>query len=124
MKLLIVESPSKAKTIKSYVGRDVQVLASVGHIRDLSTSGRGDLGVDINDDFKPRYEITKGKEKVVEELIKAAKGKEVILATDPDREGEAIAWHLSEILNLDKNAKNRAEFKEITKKTVAQELKT
>jgi len=123
MKLLIVESPSKAKTIKSYVGRDVQVLASVGHIRDLSTSGRGDLGVDINDDFKPRYEITKGKEKVVEELIKAAKGKEVILATDPDREGEAIAWHLSEILNLDKNAKNRAEFKEITKKTVAQELK-
>ncbi len=122
MKLLIVESPSKAKTIKSYVGRDVQVLASVGHIRDLATSGRGDLGVDIQNDFKPRYEITKGKEKVVEELIKAAKGKEVILATDPDREGEAIAWHLSQILNLDENAKNRAEFKEITKKTVSQEL--
>lgn len=122
MKLLIVESPSKAKTIKSYVGRDVQVLASVGHIRDLATSGRGDLGVDIQNDFKPRYEITKSKEKVVEELIKAAKGKEVILATDPDREGEAIAWHLSQILNLDENAKNRAEFKEITKKTVSQEL--
>ncbi len=122
MKLLIVESPSKAKTIKSYVGPDVQVLASVGHIRDLATSGRGDLGVDIQNDFKPRYEITKGKEKVVDELIKAAKGKEVILATDPDREGEAIAWHLSQILNLDENAKNRAEFKEITKKTVSYEL--
>lgn len=123
MKLLIVESPSKAKTIKSYVGPNVQVEASVGHIRDLSTNGRGDLGVDVNDNFKPRYEITKGKEKTVDNLIKAAQGKEVILATDPDREGEAIAWHLSELLNLDKDAKNRVEFKEITKKTVSKELK-
>lgn len=121
-KLLIVESPSKAKTIKSYVGPNVQVLASVGHIRDLTTKGRGDLGVDVANNFKPRYEISSEKSKVVKELIKASQGKEVILATDPDREGEAIAWHLAEVLNLDTNAKNRVEFKEITKKAVTEEL--
>ncbi|MGI6781696.1 MAG: type I DNA topoisomerase [Acholeplasmataceae bacterium] len=119
-KLLIVESPSKAKTIQSYVGSDIKVMSSVGHIRDLATTGG--LGVDIQNNFKPRYIISKDKEKTVNELIKAATGREVILATDPDREGEAIAWHLSEVLNLDKNVKNRAEFKEITKKTVMAEL--
>ena len=121
-KLLIVESPAKAKTIKSYVGPDVQVLASVGHIRDLKTSGRGDLGVDINNNFKPTYTISKGKEKVVKELIAASKGKEVILATDPDREGEAIAWHLAQVLKLDENAKNRVEFKEITRDSVLEQI--
>lgn len=82
-KLLIVESPAKARTIKSYVGKDVEVLASVGHIRDLKTSGRGDLGVDIKNNFKPTYELTRGKAKVVKELKEAAKDKKVILATDP-----------------------------------------
>lgn len=121
-KLLIVESPAKARTIKSYVSKDVEVLASVGHIRDLKTSGRGDLGVDIKNNFKPTYELTRGKAKVVKELKEAAKDKQVILATDPDREGEAIAWHLASVLDLDLNELNRVEFKEITRQSVTKEL--
>lgn len=98
-KLLIVESPAKAKTIKKYLGKDFEVVASMGHVRDLPESK---LSVDIKHDFKPTYEIIKGKEKLVKELVKDSKNsQEVYLATDPDREGEAISWHLAYILGLD-----------------------
>ncbi len=112
-KLVIVESPAKAKTIKKYLGKDYEVVASMGHIRDLPQAR---LSVDINNNFNPRYEIIKGKEKLVDELVTLAKNSdEVYLATDPDREGEAISWHLAYILGLDLASKNRVEFNEITK---------
>ncbi|HHV32012.1 type I DNA topoisomerase [Caproiciproducens sp. LBM24188] len=112
-KLVIVESPAKAKTIKKYLGNDFDVIASMGHVRDLPESR---LSVDIKKDFKPKYEIIKGKEKLVEELkSKAEKSDTVYLATDPDREGEAISWHLAYILGLDTQAQNRVTFNEITK---------
>ncbi|VEU80368.1 type I DNA topoisomerase [Haploplasma axanthum] len=117
-KLVIVESPSKAKTINSYLGKEYQVLSSVGHIRDLATSGPGGLGLDVNNNFKPDYQISKGKTKVVNELKKAAKNREVLIATDPDREGEAIAWHIADVLNLDIDQKNRIVFTEITKPAI------
>ncbi len=111
--LVIVESPAKAKTIKKYLGKDYEVVASMGHVRDLPQAR---LSVDINNNFNPRYEIIKGKEKLVEELIaQAKKSDKVFLATDPDREGEAISWHLAYILNLDLDDANRVEFNEITK---------
>ena len=95
MKLVIVESPTKCNTIKKYLGSDFQVMASCGHIRDLSTKGKGGLGVDIDHDFKPDYENSKDKYKIISELKNAKKkASEVYLATDPDREGEAISWHL------------------------------
>lgn len=120
MKLLIVESPAKAKTISKYLGKDYQVKASVGHIRDLPKSNKKAL--DIEAGFVPHYEISKGKEKVVAEIKKLAKkSKEVILATDPDREGEAIAWHIAEAVGL-KNPK-RVAFHEITKEAVEEALK-
>ena len=101
MKLLIVESPAKAKTISKYLDNKYTVKASIGHIRDLPKSNK--KAVSIEDGFVPHYEIAKGKEKVVEELSNAAKNSdEVILATDPDREGEAIAWHLAEAIKLKK----------------------
>src|SRR3989339_1171628 len=109
--IVIVESPAKAKTIEKYLGKDYIVRASVGHIRDLPKSNK--KAIDIEDNFKPHYEISVGKDKVVAELKDIAKGaKEVLLATDPDREGEAIAWHINEVLGL-KNAK-RIVFHEIT----------
>ncbi|MDR3178721.1 MAG: type I DNA topoisomerase [Oscillospiraceae bacterium] len=112
-KLVIVESPAKAKTITKYLGRDFEVVASMGHVRDLSEKR---LSVDIKNSFKPKYEILKDKEKQVENLTKRAeKSDYIFLATDPDREGEAISWHLSHILNLDCNEKNRVTFNEITK---------
>ncbi len=112
-KLVIVESPAKAKTIKKYLGKDFEVVASMGHVRDLPQAR---LSVDVNNNFNPRYEIIKGKEKLVEELVSLSKNSdEVYLATDPDREGEAISWHLAYILNLDMNENNRVEFNEITK---------
>lgn len=112
-KLVIVESPSKAKTIKKYLGKGYNVIASKGHVRDLPEKR---LSVDIKKHFAPKYEIIKGKEKLVEELKEAAeKSDEVYLATDPDREGEAISWHLAYILGLDTADKNRVEFNEITK---------
>ncbi len=112
-KLVIVESPAKAKTIKKYLGKDYEVVASMGHVRDLPQAR---LSVDINNNFNPRYEIIKGKEKLVEDLIALSKkSDEVFLATDPDREGEAISWHLAYILGLDLSSKNRVEFNEITK---------
>lgn len=123
-KVIIVESPSKSKTIGSYLNHEAIVLSSVGHIRDLKTSGPSGLGVDIENKFKPDYGISKGKSKVVSELIKKTKGKEVLIATDPDREGEAIAWHLAEVLGLDLNDKNRIVFREITKPAVMEAMKT
>ena len=111
--LVIVESPAKAKTIKKYLGKDFEVVASMGHVRDLPQAR---LSVDVNNNFTPRYEIIKGKEKLVDELIsQAKKSDKVYLATDPDREGEAISWHLAYILNLDIDETNRVEFNEITK---------
>ena len=112
-KLLIVESPAKAKTIKKYLGPGYDVVASMGHVRDLPASK---LNVDIRHNFKPNYEIIKGKEDLVKDLIKLAKKhKQVFLATDPDREGEAISWHLAYILDLDPSEQNRVTFNEITK---------
>lgn len=112
-KLVIVESPSKAKTIKKYLGSGYNVIASKGHVRDLPATR---LSVDIKKHFEPKYAVIKGKEKLVEELKEAAEKSEcVYLATDPDREGEAISWHLAYLLGLDTNERNRVEFNEITK---------
>lgn len=114
--LLVVESPAKAKTIARYLGKDFDVRASVGHIRDLPAST---LGVDVNRDFKPMYLTLPGKDKVVRELKGAAqKADRILLATDPDREGEAIAWHLAHILNVDGQSDCRIVFNEITAKAV------
>lgn len=111
-KLVIVESPAKAKTIKKYLGKGYEVVASMGHVRDLNPNR---LSVDIKKKFTPKYEIIKGKEKLADELVKLAeKSDYVYLATDPDREGEAISWHLAYLLNLDLNDNNRVTFNEIT----------
>ena len=119
MKLVIVESPTKCETIKRYLGEDYLVKASYGHIRDLATKGKGGLGIDIEHDFAPAYIINKDKRKVVYELHElASKADEVILATDPDREGEAIAWHLAKVLNLDVSKNKRLEFHEITRDSI------
>lgn len=112
-KLVIVESPAKAKTIQKYLGPGFDVIASMGHVRDLPENR---LSVDVKNDFKPKYDIIKGKEKLVQELKdKAEKSDSVLLATDPDREGEAISWHLAYILGLKTEDKNRITFNEITK---------
>ncbi|MCI8920982.1 MAG: type I DNA topoisomerase [Acutalibacter sp.] len=117
-KLVIVESPSKAKTIQKYLGPDYEVIASMGHVRDLP---KARLSVDVKDSFKPKYSIIKGKEKLVKELKEAAaKCDGVLLATDPDREGEAISWHLAYILDLEEGARDRVTFNEITKTGVAE----
>ncbi len=111
--LIIVESPSKAKTLKNYLGNGYNIVASKGHIRDLPAAR---LSVDVKRDFAPKYSIVKGKEKLVKELKSAVAGSdEVYLATDPDREGEAISWHLAEVLELDLSKLNRVTFNEITK---------
>ncbi len=124
MKLLIVESPSKAKTIEKYLEGAFTVRASVGHIRDLPKSNK--QAIDIEGGFIPHYEISKGKEKVVHELQSLAeKANEIFLATDPDREGEAIAWHIETLLKLDKKIKSKIErvtFHEITKEAVEEAL--
>lgn len=124
-KLLIVESPSKAKTIEKYLNGEYTVRASVGHIRDLPKSSKN--AIDIENGFIPNYEISKGKEKVVHELkTLAEKAKEIMLATDPDREGEAISWHLKDILDTDKKITapiKRVAFHEITKEAVLEALK-
>ncbi|NMP36700.1 MAG: type I DNA topoisomerase [Clostridiales bacterium] len=115
-KLVIVESPAKAKTIKKYLGAGYDVTASMGHVRDLPAAK---LSVDVKNDFAPKYAIIKGKEKLVKELQeKAANSEKVFLATDPDREGEAISWHLATILGLDLKEKNRVKFNEINKTSV------
>lgn len=123
MKLVIVESPAKCLTIKKYLGDGYRVEASLGHVRDLSTRGKGGLGVDIENGFAPTYIINKEKEGVVYKLRSAAKqADEVILATDPDREGEAIAWHLAEVLNLDPKTTKRLEFHEITRDSILEAM--
>lgn len=114
--LVIVESPAKAKTIKKYLGKDYEVVASMGHVRDLP---KARLSVDIKNNFAPKYDIIKGKEKLVKELKSLAENSDnVYLATDPDREGEAISWHLAYILGLPDDYCRRVEFNEITKSGV------
>lgn len=120
-KLVIVESPSKAKTIKKYLGKDYEVIASQGHIIDLPASR---MGVDLENDFKPEYIKMKGKAKIIKEIKTEAKDKDIVyLATDPDREGEAIAWHLRNELNIPEKEKCRIEFNEITKSAVTDAVK-
>lgn len=121
-RLIIVESPSKSKTIASYVGNDVLVLSSKGHVRDLATSGKDGLGIDIDNDFQPSYKAIPGKNTLIKELKSKAKGREVLIATDQDREGEAIGWHLAQILDLDPNENNRIVFREITKQAITEAL--
>ena len=112
-KLVIVESPAKAKNIKGYLGKGYDVVASMGHVRDLPAAR---LSVDIAHDFAPKYAVIAGKENFVKDLKKKAQAADyVYLATDPDREGEAISWHLATLLGLDMNEKNRVTFNEITK---------
>ncbi len=119
MKLVIVESPKKCETIGHYLGSDYKVMASQGHIRDLSTRGKGGLGIDVEHDFKPDFKITPGKAEIIKNLEKnAKKADEVILATDPDREGEAISWHLASVLGLDIATTKRLQFHEITKPAI------
>jgi DNA topoisomerase-1 len=119
--LVIVESPAKARTISKILGKDFQVKASIGHVRDLP---RNKLGVNVRKNFDPQYEVLREKEPIVEELREAAKGVDhVYLAPDPDREGEAIAWHLSELLGLPAKKCHRVEFNEITKEAVLAAIK-
>lgn len=122
-KLIIVESPSKSKTISSYVGGDVLVLSSKGHIRDLAISGVDGLGLDLENDYEPKYVAIRGKQKIITELKKKSKGRDVLIATDSDREGEAIGWHLARVLDLDPNDSNRIVFREITKPAITEALK-
>ena len=119
--LVIVESPAKAKTISKILGKDFTVKASYGHVRDLP---KNKLGVNVRKNFEPLYEVLKDKEPTVADLKEAAAGVDkVYLAPDPDREGEAIAWHLSEILELPKKKLHRIEFNEITKEAVLAAIK-
>ncbi len=120
-KLIIVESPTKVKTIKKYLGKEYDVTASMGHVRDLPAAR---LSVDVKNDFAPKYAIIKGKEKLVKELKeKVESSDEVYLATDPDREGEAISWHLATLLELDTEKQNRITFHEITKSGIEAGMK-
>ena len=113
--LVIVESPSKSKTIEKYLGNDYKVVSSKGHIRDLATTGKYGLGVDIEDGFKPNYIPISGKKKVITELKKDVKDSDIVyLASDPDREGEAIAWHLKDALGIKDDKYKRVLFNEIT----------
>lgn len=122
--LVIVESPNKTKTISKYLGNDYKVVSSVGHIRDLSTSGKYGFGVDIENGFKPNYVPIKGKKKIINELKKDVNSADfVYLATDPDREGEAISWHLYDALNLKENKYKRIVFNEITKNVILDSFK-
>ena len=119
--LVIVESPAKAKTIEKYLGKKYKVIASMGHVRDLP---RSQMGVDVDNDYEPKYITIRGKGPVVKELKKhAKKAKNVYLASDPDREGEAIAWHLANILDLEDSNENRVVFNEITKDAVKDSFK-
>ena len=124
MKLVIVESPSKTKTIEKYLGKDYKVVSSKGHIRDLATTGKYGLGIDIENNFKPNYKPAKGKNAVIKELKKdVLNSNYVYLATDPDREGEAISWHLYDSLELNDEIYERVIFNEITKDAVLKAFK-
>jgi DNA topoisomerase-1 len=119
--LVIVESPAKAKTIGKYLGKDFTVKACMGHLRDLPKST---LGVDVDNDFEPVYNPIKGKEDIISDLKKSAKAADIVyLATDPDREGEAISWHLKQLLDLPEDKTRRVTFNEITKKVVQESIK-
>ena len=121
---MIVESPHKSKTIGAFLGKDYKVVSSMGHIMDLATSGKYGLGVDVENDFKPTYTPIKGKKKLITSLKKDAKEADfVYLATDPDREGEAISWHLKEALDIKENKYERVTFNEITKNVVLNAVK-
>ena len=118
--LVIVESPAKAKTIGKYLGPGYQVKACMGHLRDLPKST---LGVDIENNFEPNYRPIKGKEDIISDLKKSAKSSDVVyLATDPDREGEAISWHLQALLDLPDDKARRVTFNEITKRVVSESI--
>ena len=122
--LVIVESPSKSKTIEKYLGKDYKVVSSKGHIRDLTTTGKFGLGVDVDNGFKPNYAPIKGKKSVISELKKLGKESDKIyLASDPDREGEAIAWHLKDAMGLKDDNYDRVVFNEITKDKVLEAFK-
>ena len=124
MKLVIVESPSKTKTIGKYLGNEYKVVSSKGHVRDLSTSGKFGLGVDVDNDFKPNYVAITGKKKVINDLKKDAKESDIVyLATDPDREGEAISWHLYDSIGLKNDDYERVLFNEITEPAVKEAMK-
>ena len=117
--LVIVESPAKAKTIERFLGKDFLVKSSIGHIRDLPK--KGGMAIDIENGFTPTYEVSADKKKVVDELSKLSKKSEIVwLATDEDREGEAIAWHLQEALKLKAEKTKRIVFNEITKSAITQ----
>ena len=117
--LVIVESPAKCKTIEKYLGSDYKVVSSKGHIRDLATTGKYGLGIDVENDFAPNYQIIKGKNKEVKDLKKDVKDAEVVyLATDPDREGETISWHIYDEIKIPENKYKRVVFNEITKDVV------
>ena len=117
--LVIVESPSKSKTIGKYLGEGYTVVSSKGHIRDLAIKGKDGLGVDVDNNFEATYQISKDKKETVKELKKlAGESDYVYLATDPDREGEAISWHLAQELGLDESLVDRVTFHEITKNAV------
>ena len=119
--LLIVESPAKAGTIQKYLGKNYTVMASMGHVIDLPKSN---LGVDIDNDFEPKYITIRGKGDLLTTLKREAKkADEVLLATDPDREGEAISWHLASALDIDPKSKCRVTFNEITKTAVKEAIK-
>ncbi|MDD4187674.1 MAG: type I DNA topoisomerase [Bacilli bacterium] len=123
-KLVIVESPSKTKTIEKYLGKDYKVVSSKGHIRDLATTGKFGFGIDIENDFKPNYIAAKGKSSVIKDLKKDILNSDyVFLATDPDREGEAISWHLFDALDINKDNYERVIFNEITKEAVLNAFK-
>ena len=118
--LVIVESPAKAKTIGKYLGPAYQVKACMGHLRDLPKSK---LGVDVDNDFEPNYRPIKGKEDIIRDLKQAAKDSDAVyLATDPDREGEAISWHLKQLLDLPEDKTFRVTFNEITRKVVTESI--
>lgn len=118
--LVIVESPAKAKTIEKYLGTDYKVVASMGHLRDLPQET---LGIDIENDFEPKYIPVKDHKEIIDELKKLSKNaKTIYLATDPDREGEAISWHLKELLALSDERARRVTFNEITKKVVTDSI--
>ena len=123
--LVIVESPSKTKPIGKYLGSSYKVVSSMGHIRDLATTGKMGLGVDVENDFKPNYIPIKKKSKLITSLKKDVKDSDMVyLCTDPDREGEAISWHLYDALNVDENKYERVVFNEITHDVVVDAFKS
>ena len=118
--LIVVESPAKARTIKRYLGKDYEVAASVGHVKDLP---KNDLGVDTDNGFTPRYEVIRGKRKIIQSIRKASKDvDQVFLAPDPDREGEAIAWHIADEIRSANGNISRVLFHEITKGAILEAL--